>query len=251
MERKNADKINDKWFGGMAFQDSDSDPEFTEIAASFLCGDVLSRKGPLDDKQRALLILASLTASQTLNALYKYTKAAVDVGASGEEIKETLYQCAPYIGLEKVQSALDEVNFALSDAGIHETAPQTQADEEARFPVGLKVQQMIFGEDHVNDMRKNAPKDLKHIQDYLSAYCFGDFYTRGGLDIKMRELVTFTAIISIGGADPQARAHAGANISVGNTRADLIDAVTTTLPFNGFPRSLNAIAAINEAAPAE
>ena len=67
MERKNADNINDKWFDGMAFQESSNDPEFTEIAASFLCGDILGTKGALGDKQRALLILASLTASQTLN----------------------------------------------------------------------------------------------------------------------------------------------------------------------------------------
>ena len=251
MERKNADNINDKWFDGMAFQESSNDPEFTEIAASFLCGDILGTKGALGDKQRALLILASLTASQTLNSLYQYTQAALKVGATGEEIKEVAYQTAPYIGLEKVQSALDEINFALGDAGIDQTAPQTLADEDARFPVGLKVQQTIFGEDNINTMRAGAPKDLKRFQDYLSAYCFGDFYTRGALDIKMRELVTFTALISMGGVMPQIRAHIQGCLSVGNTRAELIDTIYVTLPFNGFPRSLNALAAVNEIAPPE
>ncbi len=252
MERKNADKINDLWFDGLAFQDSDNDPEFTEIAASFLCGDVLGRKGPLSDKQRALLILAALTAGQTLNPLYKYTQAAINVGATGEEIKETLYQTAPYVGLEKVQSALDEVNFALSENDIDlPTEPQTQVDEDGRFPVGLKCQQMIFGEDNINSMRDAAPKDLKHIQDYLSAYCFGDYYTRGALDIKMRELVTFTAIATLGGCEGQLKGHTAGNLSVGNTRADLIDALTTILPFNGFPRTLNALAVVNEVVPAE
>jgi len=90
-------------------------------------------------------------------------------------------------------------------------------------------------------MRANAPAELKHIQDYLSACCFGDFYTRGTLDLKMRELITFCAICCLGGCEPQAKAHAGANLSVGNTRETLIDALTQCLPFIGFPRTLNAL----------
>ena len=93
-------------------------------------------------------------------------------------------------------------------------------------------------------MRANAPAELKHIQDYLSVYCFGDFYTRGTLDLKMRELITFCAICCLGGCEPQAKAHTGANLSVGNTRQTLIDALTQCLPFIGFPRTLNALACL-------
>ena len=84
------------------------------------------------------------------------------------------------------------------------------------------------------------------IQDYLSAWCFGDFYTRKVLDLKMRELITFCAICCLGGCEPQAKAHVGANIHVGNTREILIAAVTQCLPFIGFPRTLNAISCIDE-----
>lgn len=89
-----------------------------------------------------------------------------------------------------------------------------------------------------------APEELRHIQDYLSAYCFGDFYTRGALDLKTRELITFCAICCLGGCEPQARAHAGANLRVGNTRQTPIDALTQCLPFIGFPRTLNGLACI-------
>ena len=66
------------------------------------------------------------------------------------------------------------------------------------------------------------------------------------LNLKMRELVTFCAICCLGGCEPQAKAHAGANLSVGNTRDMLIEAITQCLPFIGFPRTLNAISCINE-----
>ena len=96
-------------------------------------------------------------------------------------------------------------------------------------------------------MRNAAPPALKHIQDYLSAYCFGDFYTRKTLDLKMRELITFCAIITLGGCEAQAKSHAAANLRVGNTREMLIGVVTQCLPFIGFPRTLNALSCIDSA----
>ena len=108
----------------------------------------------------------------------------------------------PSYGPEKVQCALDEVNQAFQSAGIPcPPANQSTVSEETRFEKGLAVQQKIFGADTINAMRANAPAELKHIQDYLSACCFGDFYTRGTLDLKMRELITFCAICCLGGCD--------------------------------------------------
>ncbi len=238
------EKNNQNWYRGQAFSINDCDPEFQKIAQGFLCGDV-TEHGTLSDVQKALIRLVALTACQTLKPLERYTLSALDVGAAPEQIKETLYQCAPYIGLEKVQCALDEVNQAFQSVGITDPlAKQAAVSEETRFEKGLAVQQEIFGADSINTMRANAPAELKHIQDHLSAYCFGDFYTRGTLDLKMRELITFCAICCLGGCEPQAKAHAGANLSVGNTRQTLIDAITQCLPFIGFPRTLNAISCI-------
>lgn len=97
-------------------------------------------------------------------------------------------------------------------------------------------------------MQANALKGQEAIMtNYLSAFCFGDFYTRKTLDLKMRELLTFSAIVSLGGCAPQAKAHAAANINVVNTKQNLVDALATMLPVIGFPRTLNGLAAVNEA----
>lgn len=240
-----ASQNNKDWFRGNTFADG-LDPEFREISERFLCADVLAH-GILTDMEKALITLTALTASQTFKNIAFYTLSALDIGVSPEEIKETLYQCTPYIGTEKVRCALDEVNKAFRAAGIPCPLPgQGTVTEENRFEKGLAVQQKIFGTENINAMCSSAPAELKHIQDYLSAYCFGDFYTRGTLDLKMRELITFCAICSLGGCEPQAKAHVGANLSIGNTHEMLIDAITQCLPFIGFPRALNAIACINQ-----
>jgi len=35
---------------------------------------------------------------------------------------------------------------------------------------------------------------------------FGDYYTRNGLDLKTRELLTFSILLSLGGCEPQLKA---------------------------------------------
>ena len=98
-------------------------------------------------------------------------------------------------------------------------------------------------------MREESPEDQLHIQDFLSANCFGDHYTRSGLDIKTRELATFAMLISMGGCEPQVKGHIQGNINVGNNKEVLLDVVTQLLPYIGYPRTLNALRCLNEVDP--
>jgi len=100
-----------------------------------------------------------------------------------------------------------------------------------------------FGES-IEKMRENAPDDQKHIQYNLAANCFGDYYTRNGLDMKTRELLTFSMLISMGGTDSQVRGHVQGNLNVGNNRETLIGITTVLLPYIDYPRTLNALNAL-------
>lgn len=80
----------------------------------------------------------------------------------------------------------------------------------------------------------------------MSDNCFGDYYTRNGLDIKTRELITFVILLSQSGLEPQLKGHSQGNINVGKDKQKLLDVVTALLPYIGYPRSLNAIRCINE-----
>ena len=65
-----------------------------------------------------LVTLVVLTTNQTLEDMKTQTEAALRVGLSPAEIKEALYQCAPYIGFPKTESALRLVNDAFAEKGI-------------------------------------------------------------------------------------------------------------------------------------
>ncbi len=227
-----------------------SDPEFAAIKERLIYGEVYAEK-KLSAKLRELVILVVAATNQTMNEVRRHAAAALAAGVKPEEIREAVYHCAPYIGLGKAENAVNAVDevFAEKDIALPLASGQT-VTEESRLADGIAAQKSIFGE-HIDAMRAAAPENQKNIQDYLSAYCFGDFYTRRFLTIPERELLTFAILAAQGGCEPQVRAHVGGNAAVGNGKETLLAALTVCLPYIGFPRTLNALGCVNEVLPEE
>lgn len=225
-----------------------TDPELIEVFDNFAFDEVISY-GNLDTKTRLMVILASLIASQTLSEYKVMLSAALNVGVTPIEVKEIVYQSVPYVGMAKAFDFIHATNEILESRGIKlPLESQSTTSPETRFEKGLAVQKEIFG-DIIDKMYEAAPADQVHIQKYLSANCFGDYYTRKGLDIKTRELLTFSVILSLGGCEPQLKGHMQGNLNVGNDKETLLSTVTQLLPYIGYPRTLNAIACLNEVIP--
>ncbi len=227
------------------------EPELSAISERFIYNDI-NKQIKMSTAQQELLTIVVLTANNTPDDIPAHVQGAIKAGASAEQIHESVLHCTPYIGLPKAKAALERVNKALELLHIKlPCAPASTTTDDTRYEAGLAVQRAIFGAENIDKMNDSAPADQKHINYNLSANCFGDYYTRKVLDIKERELVTFTAIVTLGGCEPQAKAHASANIAVGNTRQDLLDALTIALPYIGYPRTLNGLACVNAVAPAK
>ena len=229
--------------------DKTKDPELFEIFDIFALGEV-SGHGGLDARTRLICVLASNVASQGHAAFRATLDAALGAGVTPIEVKEVVYQAIPYIGMAKAADFVGIANEVLEARGT--TLPlegQSTTTPADRFDKGLAVQRSIFGAEHIDAMRASAPENQKHIQQCLSDNCFGDFLTRKGLDVKMRELVTFSLLVSLGGCEPQVKGHIAGNVNVGNDKAVLLAVVTQLLPWIGYPRTLNAIGCLNEVLP--
>ena len=226
-----------------------TDPGFDKTFHRFLLGEVQQQGRQLSDSQKAMISLATLTAAQKYNFLPIQVEGALNAGTTPVQIKEVYYQIAPYVGFPNVIEALNITNKVFKEKGIKlPLADQSTVTEATRLDKGIAVQTEIFG-GQIPQMRAAAPANLKHIQDYLSAFCFGDTYTRKILDLKDREMLTLCAIASLGGCEPQLKAHVQGNINVGNNKDKLIEAITQCLPYIGFPRTLNALGCINQVMP--
>jgi 4-carboxymuconolactone decarboxylase len=229
---------------------AETDAELITFFDDFAFDEVL-RESRLEARTRLMVQLAALIAAGAVAEYRAMLGAALTVGVTPVEVKEIVYQAIPYVGMGRLFDVLHATNEVLTDRGVTLPLPgQSTTTPETRADRGRDVQSRIIGADRVAALYANAPGDEQHIQRLLSANCFGDHYTRTGLDIPTRELLTLSMLVALGGCDPQVRGHVAANLNVGNDRATLIDVVTQLLPFIGYPRTLNGLAAIDAVAPA-
>ena len=221
-----------------------TDPEFMERFAHFALEEVVNEEGQtLDKVTRHTAILAALLGCQGIDEFRLELPRALDAGVTPVMAKEVIYQAVDYLGIGRVLPFLDAANEILTARGVSlPLEGQAATTMEDRLEKGAAAQAEIFGE-----AMKEAWK-AGHINRWLAANCFGDYYTRTGLDLKQREMITFCFLAAQGGCEPQLTAHARGNLNLGNDKDFLIRVVSQCLPYIGYPRSLNAISCVNQAA---
>jgi 4-carboxymuconolactone decarboxylase len=121
------------------------------------------------------------------------------------------------------------------------TAPDINSPEEqARYRRGLEVFAAVDGGSAagvVESLADIAPELAHHIV----AFGFGDIYSRPGLDLKQRQLVTLSILTTLGGCEPQLEVHIKNALNVGLTTTEIVETFIQAAGYAGFPRALNAI----------
>ncbi|MDE7379450.1 MAG: carboxymuconolactone decarboxylase family protein [Clostridia bacterium] len=225
----------------------ETDPEFIERFDNFAFDEVVNNDD-LDGKTRFIAILATLIGCQGIDEYKVMMPAALNFGVTPAEVKETVYQSVAYLGIGRAFPFLKATNEILTERGIKlPLESQTTTTTENRLEKGEQAQIDIFGEGMRGFANAGNPQ-TRHINKWLVDNCFGDYYTRTGLDLKQREMITFCFLSAQGGCEPQLISHAKANIRLGNDKEFLIKVVSQCLPYIGYPRSLNALRCVEEAA---
>lgn len=244
---ENAKQYHEKMFPGYKSDFLRTDPEFIELFDNFAFDEVVNHDD-LPDKTRFMSILATLIGSQAIDEYTAMVPAAMNFGVTPVEIKEIVYQAVAYLGIGRVFPFLKTTNKVFEDQGIKlPLEGQGTTTRENRLQKGAETLVDICG-DGMKDFYKSGEAETRHINKWLTDNCFGDYYTRNGLDYGQREMITFCFIAAQGGADPQLLGHAKNNMNVGNDKGFLIKIISQNIPFIGYPLSLNALRAVNQAA---
>ena len=204
-----------------------TDPEFMERFEHFAFDEVVNEEGQqLDEITRHMAIVATLLGCQGIDEFRLEMPRALDAGLTPVMVKEIIYQAVDYLGIGRVLPFLDAANEILTSRGVKlPLEGQATTTMENRLEKGIEAQADIFG-DHMKEAWKTG-----HINRWLAANCFGDYYTRTGLDLKQREMITFCFLSAQGGCEPQLIAHAKGNMKLGNDKAFLIKVVSQCLPY--------------------
>ena len=116
---------------------------------------------------------------------------------------------------------------------------------KSRFETGwdrLKEVDGQAGEAVIESLQDIAP-DLGR---YVIEFPFGDVYSRPGLDLKTRELVTVAALTAMGNCQPQLRVHINGALNVGCSKEEIVETIIQMAVYAGFPSALNGMAVLKE-----
>ena len=222
------------------------DPEFMQILQRYIFGD-LCYTGSLDNRMRELVTITVLTTIQALPQLKAHLGACLNVGCTPVELREAIYQCAPFIGFPRTLNAIGVLNEVLTGRGVSLPLPRqgTVADDE-RYEKGLALQAPVYG-DEIRERYTWLPKPFDEaVPRFLTEHCFGDFNTRTGLDQKTRELLTVVLLAALGGAEVQVKSHAAGALKTGSTKEEVVCALVHASAYMGIPRLFNALNACRE-----
>lgn len=241
---KDNEKNKTDFYNGKSILFAETDPDFANYFASFAFDEVINQND-LDDKSRTMAILAVLIASQSRVAFRGVLLDSLSV-ITPIEVKELIYQAVAYLGIGRVADFFVIANECFKNLNIMlPLESQSTTTRDNRLEKGIQAQVEIFGETMKN-FWNSGEDDVKHINRWLAENCFGDSYTRKGLDLRQREMITFCFLMAQGGCENQLMAHIQGNINIGNDKNFLLKVTTQCLPYIGYPRILNAIACIKK-----
>ena len=112
--------------------------------------------------------------------------------------------------------------------------------KQTRFELGMEKLKEVDGaggEGVVKSLEGIAPD----LGKYIVEFAFGDIYSRDGLSMQEREMVTMASLLTAGGCEPQLEVHINGALNVGLSPNKIVETFIQCIPYTGFPRVLNAI----------
>ena len=232
-------------FQGEALTGQGTDPELMDILQKFIFGEVF-RCGELEMKTREMITCVCLATMQTLPQLKAHAAGALNAGVTPLELREAIYQCAPFIGFPRTLNAIGTVNEVFRERNIAlPLEAQGTVTEENRHARGAAIQQPLYGDEIRTAMRELPAGMDTLVPAFLTEVCFGDFYTRGTLDTPTRELLSLCALTTLG-AEQQIASHAAGCLKAGCSRETIAAVLVQCLPYIGFPNALNALRTLQQ-----
>lgn len=96
---------------------------------------------------------------------------------------------------------------------------------------------------NVMDSLKDIAPD---VGKYILEFAFNDIYSRAGLDLKQREMITITTLLTQGDTASQLKVHINGALHVGLSKQEIVETFIHCIPYVGFPKVLNAVSIARE-----
>jgi len=114
-----------------------------------------------------------------------------------------------------------------------------------RYEKGMKKFKEIHGS--IAKATVDSLKDVSpELGKFVTEFAFGDIYSRPGLDLKTRQMLTIASLTTLGSAPLQLKSHIKGALNVGCTKQEIVEVLLQMAVYAGFPASMNAMYAAKE-----
>jgi 4-carboxymuconolactone decarboxylase len=116
------------------------------------------------------------------------------------------------------------------------------SEQNSRYEQGLAKISEIHGKPG-----EDVVFSLGDLGKYIIEFAFGDIYSREGLTLRERQMLTIAILTVLGGRDPQLKIHIRSSLkNVGLTPEEVREIIIHTVSYAGFPTAINAMNLLND-----
>lgn len=115
----------------------------------------------------------------------------------------------------------------------------------AQRDAGLAIRRKVLGSEHVSRSMEPTDKYVQPVQDLVNEFAWGAIWTREGLPVQTRSLITIAMLVAMG-REAELRRHIGGALRGGCSPDEVFEVLLHAMPFCGFPASLAGMRALRE-----
>jgi 4-carboxymuconolactone decarboxylase len=113
------------------------------------------------------------------------------------------------------------------------------SDDESRFERGIRVRREVLGDSHVDRSLAAATDFTRVVQEYVTATCWGDVWSRPGLDRRTRSLLNLAMLTALN-RPHEFSVHVRGALRNGCTQDEIQEVLLQTAAYCGAPAALES-----------
>ena len=118
-------------------------------------------------------------------------------------------------------------------------------DDKERFDGGMKIRREVLGTDYVDRAMAAADDFMMAMQDLTTRYCWGDIWSRPGLDRRTRSMLNLAMIAALN-RPHELKAHVKGALTNGVTKEEIKEILLQVAIYAGVPAGMDSFRIANE-----
>ncbi|MDP2852902.1 MAG: 4-carboxymuconolactone decarboxylase [Smithellaceae bacterium] len=117
--------------------------------------------------------------------------------------------------------------------------------DKKRYKEGMAVRKAVLGAEYVDKSLREADEFTRPMQELVTEYCWGEIWTRPGLDRRTRSFLNLAMLTALN-RPHEIKLHVRGALNNGLTKDELMEVFLQSAIYCGVPAALDAMRVAKE-----